>query len=140
MNRIDGPAKRRQPRNVVPSSAPVLLVEDNDDTRGALARLLRIRGYRVAEARDGQEAWEYLGHGERACVIVLDLVMPRMDGRLFRAKQLEHSELAAIPVVVFTAHESGELPDVAWVVRKADPDWLLDVIDRATGGPALIGL
>ena len=116
-------------------TAPVLLIEDNDDTRGALARLLRLRGYGVAEARNGQEAWEYFGRGERASVIVLDLVMPRMDGRLFLAKQLENSELAAIPVVVFTAHESGELPDVAGVVRKTDPDSLLDMIDRAAGSP-----
>jgi hypothetical protein len=57
--------------------------------------------------------------------------MPRLDGRLFRAKQLEHSECARIPVIVFTADEGGtELVGVAGVVRKTDPDGLLTLIDR----------
>ena len=106
--------------------------------RGALARLLRLRGYRVVETRDGQEAWEYLESGGRACVIVLDLIMPRLDGRLFRAKQLEHAECARIPVIVFTADEGRtELVGVAGVVRKTDPDGLLTLIERTASGPAL---
>ena len=115
---------------------PVLLVEDNEDTRQALARLLRHRGYRVIETGDGQEAWEYLESGGRAAVIVLDLLMPRLDGRLFRARQLEREEHASIPVIVFTATD-GELANVAAVVRKSNPDTLLDIIDRTASGPAL---
>jgi CheY-like chemotaxis protein len=115
---------------------PVLLIEDNDGLRDALARLLRSRGYRVVETRDGQEACEYLERGGRASVIVLDLVMPRMDGRLFRARQLECDDAAQIPVIVFTATDD-DLPDVVAVVRKTEPHALLDMIDRAAGSPAL---
>ena len=111
-------------------------MEDNNDVREALARILDGRGYRVVQTRDGQEAWEYLERGGRASVIVLDLVLPRMDGRLFRVKQLEHDELARIPVIVFTATAHG-LPDVVAVVRKTDPESLLDIIDRAASVPAL---
>lgn len=107
----------------------MLLVEDNTDTRDALARLLRLRGYEVVETGDGQAALEYLWSGGRAALIVLDLVMPRLDGKRFRARQLEDEELARIPVVVFTAAESGRLPDVVHV-RKTDPDALLAMIDR----------
>jgi CheY-like chemotaxis protein len=118
---------------------PVLLVEDNDDMREALARLLRIRGYRVVQVRDGQEAWEYLERGGLPSVIVLDLIMPRLDGRLFRAKQLGHAELSRIPVVVFTVldRDDGTLPDLTGYVRKTDPETLLTMIDRAAHVPAI---
>jgi CheY-like chemotaxis protein len=116
---------------------PILLVEDNDDTRTALARLLEFRGYSIVEARDGQEALEYFRDGGRACLIVLDIFMPRLDGRAFRAIQMQHPELAGIPVVVFTAGGADDLPDAACVVRKVDPDTLLKMIDRAASGPAL---
>lgn len=114
---------------------PVLLVEDNDGVREALARLLMARGYGVVQARDGQEAWEYLERGGCASVIVLDILMPRLDGRLFRKKQLERNECASIPVVVFTATEEV-LADVVAVVRKPEPYALLNAIERAAGAPA----
>ena len=115
---------------------PVLLIEDNDGLREALARLLEARGYEVVQARDGQEGWEYLERGGCASVIVLDLVMPRLDGRLFRSKQLERKECASIPVVIFTAGDDG-LPDAVAVVRKTNPDALLDIIERTASVRAL---
>jgi DNA-binding NtrC family response regulator len=78
--------------------APVLLVEDNDDVREALRKMLELRGHGVVEARDGEEAWKYLDTGGRAAVIVLDVNLPRMDGRVFREKLLAHEEHARIPV------------------------------------------
>jgi CheY-like chemotaxis protein len=118
---------------------PVLLIEDNDDMREALARLLRIRGYRVVQTRDGQEAWDYLERGGPASIIVLDLLMPRMDGRLFRARQLGDAELARIPVVVFSVLAAAveALPDVAGYVQKCDPETLLEIIERVASVPAL---
>jgi len=122
--------------STVLATDPVLLIEDNDGLRAALALMLEARGYRVIQARDGQEGWEYLERGGCASVIVLDLLMPRLDGRLFRLKQLEREECASIPVVVFTATEEG-LPDVVAVVRKSNPESLLDVIERAASVRAL---
>ena len=120
----------------MPASDPILLIEDNDGVREALARLLEMRGYEVVRAHDGQEGWEYLERGGCASVIVLDLTMPRLDGRLFRSKQLERKECASIPVVVFTAGEDG-LPDAVAVVRKNNPDSLLDIIERVASVRAL---
>jgi CheY-like chemotaxis protein len=120
----------------VPETDPVLLIEDNDGLREALARLLEARGYRVVQARDGQEGWEYLERGGCASVIVLDIMMPRLDGRLFRKRQLEREQCASIPVIVFTATEGG-VPDAVAVIRKLDPQALLDTIDRVARGPAI---
>ena len=115
---------------------PVLLVEDNDGVRASLALLLESRGYRVVQARDGQEAWEYLERGGCPSVIVLDIMMPRLDARLFRERQLDREECASIPVIVFTA-TNERLPDVAAVVRKMDPESLLETIDRVASVKAV---
>ena len=110
---------------------PVLVVDDNPDTRDAISRLLQIRGYPVVTARDGWEALEYLQEGGRVSLIILDLNMPRFDGRLFRAAQLRDDDLARIPVIVFTVAVGETLPDVAGVVRKNDPAALLGTVERA---------
>ena len=82
------------------------------------------------------EAWEYLERGGRASAIVLDLDLPRMDGRLFRMKQLNDTQLAQIPVIVFTGLPGDALLDGACVIRKTDPEALLDLVDH-TATPAL---
>ena len=108
----------------------MLVVEDSDLFREAICCLLALRGLDVVQARDGQEAWDYLERGGRTSCIVLDLVLPRMGGRLFRAKLLDREQYARIPVVVFTGtvEEAG---DVVAVVRKTDCDTLLDTVERA---------
>jgi len=68
---------------------------------------------------------------------VLDLDMPRMDGRLFRTKQLNDAQLATIPVIVFTGLSGEGLIEGACVIRKTDPDALLDLVDH-TATPALV--
>lgn len=115
---------------------PVLLIEDNDGLREALARLLEARGYPVVQVRDGREGWDFLAHGGCPSVIVLDILMPGMDGRAFRNTQLQHADCANIPVIVFTATRE-DLPGVVGTVRKADPDSLLDLIARTAGTPVL---
>ena len=113
------------------ATKPVLVVDDNPDTRDAISRLLQIRGYPVVTAEDGWKALQYLLDGGDASLIILDLNMPRFDGRHFRAAQLRNAELASIPVIVFTVAVGETLPDVASVVRKSDPGALLGSIERA---------
>src|SRR6059036_452018 len=87
-----------------PPVAPVLVVEDNAEVRRALVALLEGEGHRVAEAVDGVSALRLLRAGEvRPCLIVLDLMMPRMSGWDFRAEQSSDRRLASIPVVVVSA-------------------------------------
>ncbi|HZF48124.1 MAG TPA: response regulator [Polyangiaceae bacterium] len=81
----------------------ILLVEDDTDVRESLAYLLSDQGYDVACAEDGQEALTYLQEGHKPALILLDLMMPRMNGFEFRAKQRQEPDLATIPVIVLSA-------------------------------------
>ena len=82
----------------------VVLVEDNDDLRGALAELLRLDGYRVREARNGAHALRVLvDEGVRPFAILLDLTMPAVDGGEFRRALADLPDYADVPVVVISA-------------------------------------
>ena len=106
----------------------ILVVEDDEGAREALSDILRDEGFRVETAGNGLEALEYLERAPPPCMILLDLVMPVMDGWEFRQRQLRHEGLAPIPVVVLTA-TAGEGPEAVSasdVLRKpVDFDALL---------------
>ena len=82
----------------------VLLVDDQEEARDALAMLLKNEGFAVREASDGQEALDALYDGPRPCLVVLDLMMPGMDGWEFRRRQLRSPLFARIPTVVLSGH------------------------------------
>ena len=81
----------------------VLVVEDDDDLREVVTQTLERNGFRVVSARDGQDALDRLGEQGGPCLILLDLMMPRMSGWEFRRRQLADPRFAAMPVVVMTA-------------------------------------
>lgn len=104
---------------------PVLLVEDDVDLRESLALLLQEEGYGVVQAPNGRQALAQLER-TRPFVILLDLMMPEMDGMQFLAALRErppHDDARAIPVVVLTAAsaEIDAAPEVRDVVRKPIP-------------------
>jgi CheY-like chemotaxis protein len=78
----------------------VLIVEDEPDVRENLALLLELKGYRVITAGDGKQALDCIAEHGPPCLILLDLMMPVMDGWQVRAALLEDPILAEIPVVV----------------------------------------
>lgn len=82
---------------------PLLLVEDDDDLRLTVAEVLRDHGVEVVEASNGVEALAWMHEHEKPVAIVLDLMMPKMDGMQFRAAQLADPDLRDIPVVFMTA-------------------------------------
>ena len=90
----------------------ILLVDDNDDERDAIARFLKTEGADVAVAGDGEEALNALRADPERCLILLDLEMPGMDGREFRRRQRLSSTMAFIPVVVVSG-----FPDLAAATR-----------------------
>lgn len=119
---------------------PVLVVEDDEIAREALAAFLVAEGYPVIEAADGREALARL-RGERVGLIPLDLMMPVMDGWAFRAEQLRDPALTQIPVLVVTADASARrrMPglDVAgWTTKPIRFDRLLEVVGRHCDGGA----
>ena len=81
----------------------IFIVEDDVDTREMLAKFLELEGFEVAVAVNGKQALEMLSAGTPASVILLDLMMPVMDGWEFRRRQKHTPELADIPVVAITA-------------------------------------
>ncbi len=87
----------------LPDGATVLLVvEDDDDYRSVLSETLQEAGYQVASAIHGLDALARLREGVRPAVIVLDLMMPVMDGWSFMAALKEDPVLASIPVIATT--------------------------------------
>ncbi|HEU4577928.1 MAG TPA: response regulator [Polyangiaceae bacterium] len=86
------------------SSSGVLVVDDDVDVREALAEILAGRGYRVSSAPNGAEALQLLRSASNPPrVILLDLMMPVMDGYEFLDARRSDPALAAVPVVVITA-------------------------------------
>ncbi len=113
----------------------ILLVEDDDDVREALAAFLEGAGYSIVEAANGEQALHKLRGSTAFCLILLDLMMPVMNGWDFRSQQLQDPDLAAIPVVVITADSSvaTKPPDmgaVDYMVKPVDLDRLLEHVER----------
>ncbi|MGE0872223.1 MAG: response regulator [Kofleriaceae bacterium] len=80
----------------------IMVVEDDPDVRAALVEMLSDEGYPTRAAANGAEALTELAR-EAPQLIVLDLMMPVMDGWAFRARQLARPEWAQIPVIVMSA-------------------------------------
>ena len=127
----------RKSRRMIPErpAAPVLVVEDNAEVRQALVALLEAEGYHVAEAVDGVSALRLLRTGAvQPCLIVLDLMMPRMSGWDFRMEQRSDLRLADIPVVVVSADplasQAERMGAAAVLSKPADPEQFLELIGR----------
>ncbi len=83
---------------------PVLLVEDDEGTREMMRTVLEKAGWTVSEAENGRVALERVAEN-RPALILLDLMMPEMDGFEFAAELHAHSEWRSIPIVVLTAKD-----------------------------------
>jgi CheY-like chemotaxis protein len=113
--------------------AGILIVDDDADIRESLREVLEDEGYQVTCLANGKEALDYLkAANPRPCVILLDLMMPVMDGWQFRREQKLDPEIADIPLVVITA--TGKRPvliDAAELVMKPlDLSQLFKAIER----------
>ena len=118
----------------------VLVVDDDVDCLEALRLLLEDEGYQVRVARHGQEALDYFHHGGRPAVVILDLLMPVMDGLEFLRRRREDPVLSSTPVIVLTATDArlGSRDEV--VLRKpVDFPVLVSKIEHACS-PAAGGL
>jgi CheY-like chemotaxis protein len=82
---------------------PILVVEDEPDIRDLMVALLESEGYAVSAASHGAEALARLQAGPVPCIILLDLMMPVMDGWAFCEEKEKNPVLAAIPIVVVSA-------------------------------------
>jgi len=103
----------------VNQSPKILLIEDDADLADAIAEILAIEGYRIVYASDGMAALALLSETDLPDLILLDLMMPKMNGWEFRAAQQSDQRLARIPVVVLSATGERARPiDATRIVRK----------------------
>jgi CheY-like chemotaxis protein len=108
----------------------VLIIEDDPETRDALSVFLQLEGYDVACAANGLAGLAE-ARAHRPDVILLDLMMPVLDGYGFRAEQKLDAALAAIPVVVVSAlAERRDIDASAFVPKPCDLDAVLGVVHR----------
>ena len=110
----------------------ILVVEDDERLLAAMVSLLKLVGYTALGVPNGYAALQQLRSEQTPCLILLDLMMPEMDGWQFRKRQLEDPKLAAVPVIVCSAHGTSE--DVAplrvqhYVEKPLDVQALLHLI------------
>jgi CheY-like chemotaxis protein len=117
--------------------AAVLVVDDDEDIREMIRGVLEQEGYLAILASDGEEALSFLRQRSiRFGLVVVDLLMPKMDGWEFQWQRLREPEIRAIPMVVMTAH-SGTLVDsmiehttIPVIAKPIDFDRLLRVVAR----------
>ena len=114
----------------------VLIVDDDLPVRTALKELFETEGYAVALAANGRAALNHLRKGLRPSVILLDLMMPVMDGWDFRHEQLADPDARNIPVVILTAAGfspetvRAQFGDVPFVAKPPLHTGLLDTVKR----------
>jgi CheY-like chemotaxis protein len=119
------------------------VVEDDVPSRAGVCLLLARQGYATSEAGNGHEALDRLRQGPPPGLILLDLLMPVMDGYEFRRRQLEDVALAWVPVVVVSGiaggAESASLGDVARLLKPVSTSELLAAVERHRA-PRLTGV
>lgn len=117
---------------------PILVIEDNDDVRDMMAVTLELEGHRVVTASNGREALHLLHHGVEPCMILLDLMMPVMNGWEFQKAVAREPQLRDIPIVVVSATGTdGELDRTQAAVvlpKPIDVDRLLNVVEDLCDG------
>lgn len=92
----------------MPSLRSVLIVDDSPDIRGLLRQALEMEGFVVHQAENGMIAQSKLAGGMQPCLVLLDLMMPVMDGRAFLNWKNQQPEYDSIPVIVISA-KGGDL-------------------------------
>ncbi|WP_437637325.1 response regulator [Sorangium sp. So ce854] len=111
----------------------IFVIEDDRGVSEALVEVLTDEGYDVTTAGNGAEALDRLREAPTPALIVLDLMMPIMDGYAFRAEQLRTPAIADVPVIVLTAGSAPRAADLGHVdllKKPIDLGALLDAIGR----------
>ncbi len=122
-------------------SRAVLIVEDDADVAEALALILEDAGYVAEIARDGAEGLERLRRAPPPALILLDLMMPNVNGCEFRREQLRMREAASLPVVILSAdahaaRKAAEMECSDVLTKPVALEPLLEVVQRFCGPSA----
>lgn len=124
------------------SGLSVLIVEDDSALRGLYRSILREAGYLVLDVEDGVAALRTL-ETHLPAAVVLDLSLPRLDGRDVHREMQSHADLRDIPVIIVTGTDTSDLDekDFACVLRKPlHPDNLVAAVQKCIRGGRPSGL
>jgi CheY-like chemotaxis protein len=108
----------------------ILVVEDDDDIRNALVDLLESEGYSTESAINGKDALDKLNSIPKPCLVLLDMMMPIMNGREFLDNVMKDSHLAPIPVLIVSAIADKTRTEgaVGFLKKPIDIDVVLNVV------------
>jgi CheY-like chemotaxis protein len=116
----------------------VLVVEDFEDNRFMMRRLLEMSGYRVVEAVNGNQAVEAAA-SEQPDIILMDLSLPQLDGLAATRRIREQQGTRRVPIVAVSAHDSADFHAEAlaagcneYVTKPIDFDQLVNLLSRLT--------
>jgi CheY-like chemotaxis protein len=110
----------------------ILVIEDETPVREAICDVLEIQGFNVTSAADGQAALEYLNSTEQLpCMILLDLMMPRMNGWQFLDQHQADPRLSSIPVVLCSAYKesAAAIKTAAVITKPLQRNTLLQIVN-----------
>ena len=114
----------------------VLIVEDTEDNRQMLTRLLQMSGYRVVEATNGKEAVEIAAR-EHPEIILMDLSLPMIDGLAATRRIRSLPEMKNVPIIAVSAHDTADFHNEAlaagcdaYITKPIDYPELEEVIER----------
>jgi two-component system, chemotaxis family, chemotaxis protein CheY len=116
------------------TSPRILIVEDDADIRDLMKIVLEADGYSVDVAADGIEAFNHLNAGTKPALILLDMMMPRMDGEQFM-KEVRSTRFSKIPVVIVSGHCLGpkrarDLEAASCLIKPVEFSELLKTVRR----------
>lgn len=118
-----------------PAKATILVVEDDAEVREGLQHLIEGDGFEVIAVENGQQALTQLRANPRIHAIVLDVVMPVMNGATFRGEQLADPNIASIPLIVLTGRDdirpiASAMNAAACLPKPVAGDRLLRILER----------
>jgi chemosensory pili system protein ChpA (sensor histidine kinase/response regulator) len=153
--RADGEVRlwsREDASDLVPEEPPatkvdplVLIVDDSITVRSLLEMTFNKAGYRVEQARDGQEAWDKLRSGLPCDIVFCDIEMPRMDGLELLSRLQKDEDLCHLPIAMLTSRGSqrhqqmaSELGARGYFIKPYLEEVLLDAAQRMIKGEVLL--
>ncbi len=124
------------------NDAPILVVDDDQDIRETLSLVLELNGYEVIAGVDGLDALDKVRKGPRPAAILVDIMMPRMNGIDFVKALRRDAALSQIPVVVLSGDTAARraataLSAQACLTKPVDVSQLLDTVKGVLAPPSL---
>ncbi len=141
VNRIN----KRNSETELATAPMVLIIDDSVTVRELLSMTFRKAGYRVEQARDGQEAWEKLSDGLECDIAFCDIEMPRMNGLELLSQLQKDDILAKLPIAMLTSRGAKKMRNIAasrgangYFVKPYVEEDLLKAAERMMNGEMLI--